>query len=540
MKERMAEIGFWALPPNGTSEYTRIVNELRKRESPEVKQYVKKTIEKAISLIEIQKVNGLGFSADKMLREYNLEYNGRVLNGSIHDLPGSFNVAEAFNKFIPPSATFELLEEIDHIFSFDEFIDFITSGEFNSSAMPSLEGIKDGKIYSYNSSCDPLEITFSTENNKIFGFSSVSFIKFGSEVSIILVAGQECNLEDKTDQIKKEFENIKILSHKKNIKPSSEFKIGATPLSENSSLLKSIVLTRIDLKKQTFDVRYVYEDWGQSYTGYTDDISVFMDYNGNFFSPEVEDSVKTLSETMSQYQALFELCKTCMFLPEYFEQFGEDINVERHPTKFVEFRKKQKNQKHVLLVDNSYKIPYREPYVLIRNTRRSPARAEFITPEISVETSGFWKSLSIQAQGRDKNGNPITGRTWVKKTLSWCEEQIKDSTLSFKRKNEFVPSDNAGFIYVMRSAAHQKDIFKIGLTKRDAELRSMELSRSTSSPDHFLVVEEWYVRDCILAEKLIHEKLESYRVNPKREYFKARYSLIFSAIDDVITKIENS
>ena len=92
----------------------------------------------------------------------------------------------------------------------------------------------------------------------------------------------------------------------------------------------------------------------------------------------------------------------------------------------------------------------------------------------------------------------------------------------------------------MRSAAHQKDIFKIGLTKRDTEVRAKELGRSTSSPDWFLVVEEWYVDDCILAEKLIHEKLHEYRINPKREYFKARYSTIFSVIDEVINSFEGS
>jgi hypothetical protein len=112
--------------------------------------------------------------------------------------------------------------------------------------------------------------------------------------------------------------------------------------------------------------------------------------------------------------------------------------------------------------------------------------------------------------------------------------------LSVTRKKEVHDSTNAGYIYVMRSAAHQKDVFKVGLTKRDSETRSKELSRSTSSPDHFLVVEEWFVNDCILAEKLVHEKLNKHRVNPNREYFRARYSIIFAAIDEVIGEIEIS
>src|SRR5690606_32790816 len=130
--------------------------------------------------------------------------------------------------------------------------------------------------------------------------------------------------------------------------------------------------------------------------------------------------------------------------------------IERHPTEFIEFSKKQKNKKAISLVSGAHKILYRQPYVLIRDARRSPERAEFITPDINIETTGFWKKLPIGTQGKDKNGNPITGRTWVSKTLSWSEECTSNSKLAVTRKSGIIPSDNAGYIYVMRSAAHQK------------------------------------------------------------------------------------
>lgn len=344
----------------------------------------------------------------------------------------------------------------------------------------------------------------------------------------------------KIEEIKESLRNQKIFSHRSHIQPSEDFEVGAMPLSENCPLLKSIVLARIDLDRQTFDARYVYEDWGQSYHGVTDDMSAFIDSSGNFINRDAEEHVKKMPEVMSQYQTLFDLCKTCLFLPDYFEMYSEDVRIERHPTEFRKFRNKQKNKKTIALVGSVYKIPYRQPAVLIREPRRSPARAEFSTPDIKIESSGFWKKLPIDSQGKDKNGNPITGRTWVSKTLSWVEELVGDSKVAIARNKTATSTENSGFIYVMRSGAHQKDVFKIGLTKRDSETRSKELSSSTSSPDHFLVVEEWFVKDCVLAEKLIHQKLDNYRVNPKREYFKARYSVIFSVIDEVITEIETS
>ena len=52
-------------------------------------------------------------------------------------------------------------------------------------------------------------------------------------------------------------------------------------------------------------------------------------------------------------------------------------------------------------------------------------------------------------------------------------------------------------------------------------------------------MEEWDVEDCVLAEKIIHEKLSEFRVNPKREYFKAPYKEIFKVIDKVIDSLGN-
>ncbi|MFC1860598.1 GIY-YIG nuclease family protein [Chloroflexota bacterium] len=97
-----------------------------------------------------------------------------------------------------------------------------------------------------------------------------------------------------------------------------------------------------------------------------------------------------------------------------------------------------------------------------------------------------------------------------------------------------------GYIYVMRSAAHAKDIFKIGLSRRSSEIRSAELSRTTGVPDQFLIVQEWEVSDCVKAEKLIHHALLKYRMKPEREFFKAPYKVIVKVIGEVIVEVEGT
>src|SRR5208282_3729918 len=119
--------------------------------------------------------------------------------------------------------------------------------------------------------------------------------------------------------------------------------------------------------------------------------------------------------------------------------------------------------------------------------------------EFKIDISGFWKQLPIDHVGTDKKGRPIHGRTWVQKTLTWVESKdsqpvsVQFHKLGSQEEKRSEGSSKSGVIYVMRSPAHAKDIFKIGLSSRSGEIRADELSRSTGSPDKFLIVQEWEV-----------------------------------------------
>lgn len=76
-----------------------------------------------------------------------------------------------------------------------------------------------------------------------------------------------------------------------------------------------------------------------------------------------------------------------------------------------------------------------------------------------------------------------------------------------------------GRIYILRSPYHKDTIVKIGRTSRLTEQRAREISNGTGVPSDFEVLYEEDVFDSVLAEKLVHKKLDAYRLNPKREFF---------------------
>ncbi len=76
-----------------------------------------------------------------------------------------------------------------------------------------------------------------------------------------------------------------------------------------------------------------------------------------------------------------------------------------------------------------------------------------------------------------------------------------------------------GSIYIMRNSSfREENMLKIGRTTRTAKRRAKELY-TTGLPVAFDVVYEEDVSDCVLAEKLIHEKLKHYRYKKQREFF---------------------
>ncbi len=539
-KSRMQEIGFWAAPKKGTSAYEMIIERMKEKDKdPNFKKKMKEHFEKSSALRIIQCLNGAGLPQDEMIREYNEEYNNRLFNHSLHDMPSSFNTAEAFTRFLPHLSVFNLLKEIDHIVSFVDYLDFVTSDDDGLKDLAGLQFMEEGTIYSYNGSHDPEELTFQCADSSTFAVSGVSLVKNGNEVNVLMLAGEKCNLNDKTSELEAAYSQLCPAKHRQHIAPSQHFRIEAVPLIEGTSLWKTIVMCRIDTANSSIDVRYIAQDCGQSFQGKTDDISVFLNPDGSFIDERFEGIAERQAKELLKYQSLFEFVKICLNLPLYVYRNEDHVKIERHPTQYKEIRGKLKYKKVEKYAPISEKIALRNVLFVQPISKDGASSKIFYSPGIKIETSGYWKKLPLDVLGQDKSGQPIHGRTWVEKRITWVEEnsRIKPIKTSNIARSQL---SNPGFIYVMRCAAHGKDIFKVGLTSRTTDLRSNELTSSTSAPDQFLVVEEWEASNCELAEKLIHERLEQYRINPKREFFQARYSIICSVIREVISELEPS
>ena len=533
----MFEIARWIAPEEGTAARLRL--EEAQKNNPAIKREIKKRYKKAKAIASAESETGAGLPMDQLIRHFAGEYNWRNLHKGLTSMPGSFNVMEAFFRYEPALSVFRILEERDHLLSFLEFLDFVTSKE-SGEAKNAVESIEENVIYSYNLPDGPSEMTFSVDDGSQFVLGGVSLIRRGSELTFLILAGEKTDTVAQTEKLKDDLLRTQMVSGREWLQETFESgQHQAVRLFGAQDFWQVLVLSRLNIDSMTQDVRHLLWDAGKSFLHLSDDVFVYLDRSGEFIKPEFETTARLQSEKIKKYNALFEVCKSSIYLPLYFEHYAANVFEERHPTEFAsskhDLRRVQRNQ----LLTIKEKILFRRVSVLRTQMEIKPDLISFKAPDFKVETSGFWRPLKLDEVGEDRYGRPIHGRTWVKKTLSWVESN--DTALritALDPKDAGTETESSGYIYVMRSAAHPKDVFKVGLTKRGPELRSDDLSSETGAVDKFLVVLDWRVTDCVAAEKLIHERLDLYRINPKREFFQAPLKTIAEVIEQVLTELE--
>lgn len=535
-KNRMRQIGSVALPPKGTIEYDRVAKYLKKTHSKELEEYIESLWEKSFSIVTAQQLNGAGHQTDQAIRWYQQEYNNRIWSHGLHSLPSSFNVAEAFLNYRPDLNTLFILNEVNHLFSFPNFVDWYTSVDITFEPKSVLKNMEQGVIYTFDSLVDPAELLYNIEKGSEIGIAGFAMVRFGTEVSVMCIGGESTNLELMSTELADDFSRYKTIKGRKEITPDPDLSVEAVALTSRSPLWRLIALTRFDIEDMSQSVRYIFHDAGNLFRTITDDPTNFLDTQGNPLDENNEAILAISAKEVQGYNALFDLCGTALFLPLYFDEHIEDIIVERLKTNYAEEVRKVSFKKILKNIPIKQKIAYRNVNVL-RNKSNNLETREIIysAQNFHMETSGYWRTLEPGKFGTDKNGNPMHGKTWVSKKLSWMEAE-EPCTLKAKWHNaQPIPEGlNPGYIYIMRSPLHSKNVFKIGLTTRSTEIRANELSSATGVPGRVYVINQWPVSDCETIEKKIHNRLADYRVDPRREFFEGSLEFFITTVNEVI------
>ena len=382
---------------------------------------------------------------------------------------------------------------------------------------------------------DLKEISFKSDNNAEFIISGISIVRRENEITVLLITGCNEFKTTKYSDVKLETTNpdkADLLNQYKNDIKEKEQK----PLfiDDNENYSKVLVSCRIDLENDTIDARYVAEEYENFFQINTDESDGFTNQKGEYTSDDYKELHENGIKRVELFNAIFEVAKSALYLPYYSNE--NDLIEESHETEFKKINSspfKRRKFKDTF----GYKTSNKPLFVINSNNKFSPDVIRLRDDLFRIETSGHWKNLGVDEVGLDKKGNAIHGKTWVNKKLSWFESNA-DELIVKKKKNKFTDKDS-GFIYILRNPTMGLNIFKIGLTRNEVEERIKQLSK-TSVPDKFYKAQEWNVKNCVKAEKEIHDLLENFRIDPRREFFDIDYDAAVGTITKVCTKINKN
>lgn len=543
-EQRLRSIGYWAIPPKWSPDYQRVIDFLGSVQTPQTREYVKHAYEIASATVAATHLNGSGLPMSETIRYYAGEYNGRAFSHGLWVMPTSFAFAECFFEYQPQLNYFKLRPERDFIFSFTHFIDWLTSVSEENTLERLSHYMDEGVIYSFNVSEHPKVFEFSMRCGNSLCVAGASLIRSGSEIAVLLLGGES----GKEDDIEK-YRNITSRPGKEQIKPDATLQFERVMLDGVSDRQRILAMTRFDLADKTSYFRYYAEDLGNKFLLYTDDIETLRLPDGAI-TEQLKGAYEKWKSALDERQTAFELCKTLMALPEFAAVHSEITKLQSFET---ELKSKQKSLKDRKVIEHAK--PYAK--VFSREVREILFPQEFSfsssvtisTPAYKNSTDGYWKNLLPWEIGTGKNKQPTKGRTWIEVSNATpstnvipSESNVTESCIrgSLADYEEIPVGPDYGFIYVMRNAQYERNIYKIGFTKRTSDVRANDLSRTSGVLDYFAVMQDWEVTDCVAAEKEIHKRLASFRVTDRREFFKAPYQEIFPVIHDVVEAINHA
>lgn len=473
---------------------------------------------------------GSGFAVAQTLRHFFNEYLDRLIKHGPYSFPTSFNVVQSFLSFSEPFLAFDIREEREHLLRFHEYFDWYTAGSFPDKPLALTDILPEGAVYAYNAVAPLEDFTLETENSrlKILG---VGMVRHDQELSAILIAGENPPFPP-DEKLRKEIEvpNLSPFPGKEGLKNDPSWDIKDRYVPELPGHSRIIMLARFDLHNSTFDVRYLNLDLGTGYMVLTDDRAIYHN------EQQRDEMLPGSTEKLARYSSLFSALASLVYLPAFFADQGSRISETKFGTRLH-------TKSRRTLVNKAIKILGLNQVPFFRTIRclsgEVPVGSKPVLtiepPALDFESSGYWRPLPSGEVGETKDGTPIVGQTWVKRTETWKAQSLSSFVVS--RNPCTTTGKDPGWIYIMHSSAHHDDIYKIGLTRRTTANRANELSSASGVPTGFKVLLDWPVGDCSKVEKELHDCLTHLRVNKRREFFRGNLKEILEKINEVVTRV---
>ncbi|MEP3298970.1 MAG: GIY-YIG nuclease family protein [Pseudoruegeria sp.] len=504
--------------------------------------------------------SGVGYPVDQTMRTMAAEYTNRLASSGTQNFPVSFNYFEPFceAKLIQRSVApyMDVTPETNHLFNTSDFFDYLTSVDSDEFMLSSLLDLPEAQTYHFTTNGDIQEITFFDASAREYLLSGFSIVRRGTSIHWYLVAGE---LIDR-DAWEAGFAETRVVDienappHKRAflselIERNGPSLGGPVSLEGTETAKRTLIAGEIDAVCNRHLGKAIFVETEHSFGVFSDDPEVLEPLGSGRNQTEI---FNTAMKRISEADTLWNIAEGLLQLPDYFGcRVTASKEIVRNSGRGAGLKGKGgRGVKARFEVVES---------VSLENTDQNPAIRRVKLPQYATETEGHWRRLKLGAKGRDKDGNPVVGKTWVKKFSPWRARErqenvvyVKDSLAVAKERVAEIyameenaqsqcdnKADRQGELYILRCALMKEEVYKVGWTSGTAESRAKQLSSATGVPLAFVVVESWCHDDPEGLETEVHALLSPYRLNNQREFFKLKYSDLRRIVTQTIERVGN-
>jgi hypothetical protein len=504
--------------------------------------------------------SGVGFPVDQTTRAMTAEYNHRFASSGTQNQPVSFNYFEPFSDIkimkgsVAPYAS--LRPETNHLFSVPDFLEFLTSDDSEGFETESLLSLPEAQTFHFSNSGNVEELTFFDVSAREYVISGFSMVRRGNSIHWFLVAGEKLTPEEWELKVENtpDIDIERISPWKRAFLKDSVERSGNSPgapmkLEGTESSMRTLVAGEFDASEEKHLGKCIFIETENTFGVFSDDPEILVAIK----EADKKKIINGAMERIAQADILWNLAEGFLQLPQYFET---RVTVSRDLVKGY-------GKRHGLKGKGGKGVS--ADYVAVEAVAIEESEAPSVIrrvsmPHYATETEGHWRRLKIGQTGKDRDGAPVSGKTWVNRKSPWRNREdrnnvvfVKDCLAVAKTRIEELyaasevetnddpsSSEERGQLYVLRCTLMDENVYKVGWTSGTAFERAEQLSAATGVPLAFVVVESWVYSDAEALEADVHALLAPYRVNNRREFFRLSFENIRKIIVQTIERVSGT
>jgi hypothetical protein len=399
-------------------------------------RYLKDESQRIDRMRSADQMSGVGYHIDQQTRQFLDTCNKDVLNGVETPYFKVWDVVSGFFRLEPSEIVdfLRLKSEKDHAFSPQDFFAYATDPSIRDHALEKLLELPENVIHNYSVKGSVRDIVLQEEESDPIALSGLAMVRSGdllywqtaggimTDVTAV-TAERRAKLAEGEAKIRADNPRAPETMIQEILNPT------AAPLKGYDNIWRASALGLFNLRTQKHDIRMTTREWDTTQAVFSDQ---FEQKLASVY--DTDDAARRLVDrAVAQIEAdhlFFEIAETAFALPAYFAARVEFVRDDEARTALGD-PSGGSTRKYAL------KAPL-DMRVLTRNvaTLDFSARNEFghsyTPPRFMVEVEGFWRRLPLGTAGKDADGRPAEGKTWVQSHARWKDKPRKMGVVHVK------------------------------------------------------------------------------------------------------------